>query len=125
MKVDTIPEKTIDTDAVKQKPDLTAWKMPHQKLIKEAAGDGTCYGKSDVVLHDQNATADALRKRFPAKSDLKLVHAIPFSSDRKYSGAVFEEKGTYLIGAAQFLFRKEMKNFLRIAALMQKKVFVF
>ena len=56
------------------------------------------------VLHDQNATADALRKRFPAKSDLKLVHAIPFSSDRKYSGAVFEEKGTYLIGAAQFLF---------------------
>ena len=56
------------------------------------------------VLHDQNATADALRNRFPAKSDLKLVHAIPFSSDRKYSGAVFEGKGTYLMGAAQFLF---------------------
>ena len=56
------------------------------------------------VLHDQNATADALRDRFPAKSDLKLVHAIPFSSDRKYSGAVFEGRGTYLMGAAQFLF---------------------
>ena len=56
------------------------------------------------VLHDQNATADALRNRFPAKSDLKLEHAIPFSSDRKYSGAVFEGKGTYLMGAAQFLF---------------------
>ena len=56
------------------------------------------------VLHDQNATADALRDRFPAKSDLKLIHAIPFSSDRKYSGAVFEGKGTYLMGAAQFLF---------------------
>ena len=56
------------------------------------------------VLHDQNATADALRDRFPAKSDLKLIHAIPFSSNRKYSGAVFEGKGTYLMGAAQFLF---------------------
>lgn len=56
------------------------------------------------VLNDQNATADALRDRFPAKSDLKLIHAIPFSSDRKYSGAVFEGKGTYLMGAAQFLF---------------------
>ncbi len=56
------------------------------------------------VLHDQNATADALRDRFSAKSDLKLIHAIPFSSDRKYSGAVFEGKGTYLMGAAQFLF---------------------
>lgn len=56
------------------------------------------------VLHDQNATADALRKRFPSRSDLKLIHAIPFSSDRKYSGAVFEGRGTYLMGAAQFLF---------------------
>ena len=48
------------------------------------------------VLHDQNATADALREKFSAKSDLKPVHVIPFSSDRKYSGAVFEGKGTYL-----------------------------
>lgn len=56
------------------------------------------------VLHDQNATADALRKRFPSRNDLKLIHAIPFSSDRKYSGAVFEGRGTYLMGAAQFLF---------------------
>ena len=64
------------------------------------------------VLHDQNATADALRNRFPAKSDLKLVHTIPFSSDRKYSGAVFEGKGTYLMGAAQFLFPEENEELL-------------
>ncbi|MBU5480826.1 HAD-IC family P-type ATPase [Blautia sp. MSJ-19] len=56
------------------------------------------------VLKDQNATIDALRKRFPAKQGMTLEHVIPFSSDRKYSGAVFEEKGTYLMGAAQFLF---------------------
>ena len=61
-------------------------------------------GNMMSVLHDQNATADALRKRFPSKNDLKLIHAIPFSSDRKYSGAVFEGRGTYLMGAAQFLF---------------------
>lgn len=61
-------------------------------------------GNMMSVLHDQNATADALRKRFPSRNDLKLIHAIPFSSDRKYSGAVFEGSGTYLMGAAQFLF---------------------
>lgn len=61
-------------------------------------------GNMMSVLHDQNATADALRKRFPSRSDLKLIRAIPFSSDRKYSGAVFEGRGTYLMGAAQFLF---------------------
>ena len=61
-------------------------------------------GNMMYVLKDQNATIDALRKRFPAKQDMTPEHVIPFSSDRKYSGAVFEEKGTYLMGAAQFLF---------------------
>ena len=64
----------------------------------------TIMGNMMYVLKDQNATIDALRKRFPAKQDMTLEHVIPFSSDRKYSGAVFEEKGTYLMGAAQFLF---------------------
>ena len=59
------------------------------------------------VLKDQNATIDALSKRFPAKQNLTLEHVIPFSSDRKYSGAVFEETGTCLMGAAQFLFPEE------------------
>ena len=59
------------------------------------------------VLKDQNATIDALRKRFPAKQGMTLEHVIPFSSDRKYSGAVFEEKGTFLMGAAQFLFPED------------------
>ena len=64
----------------------------------------TVMGNMMYVLKDQNATIDALRKRFPAKQGMTLEHVIPFSSDRKYSGAVFEEKGTYLMGAAQFLF---------------------
>ena len=62
------------------------------------------------VLKDQNATIDALRKRFPAKQGMTLEHVIPFSSDRKYSGAVFEEKGTYLMGAAQFLFPEDNRE---------------
>ena len=61
-------------------------------------------GNMMYVLKDQNATIDALRERFSAKQDMTPEHVIPFSSDRKYSGAVFEEKGTYLMGAAQFLF---------------------
>ena len=67
----------------------------------------TIMGNMMYVLKDQNATIDALRKRFPAKQDMTLEHVIPFSSDRKYSGAVFEEKGTYLMGAAQFLFPED------------------
>lgn len=64
-------------------------------------------GNMMYVLKDQNATIDALRKRFPTKQDMTPEHVIPFSSDRKYSGVVFEEKGTYLMGAAQFLFPED------------------
>ena len=66
------------------------------------------------VLNDQNATIDALRKRFPAKSSMTLEHIIPFSSDRKYSGAVFEDNGTYLMGAAQFLFPEGREDILDV-----------
>ena len=66
------------------------------------------------VLKDQNATIDALRKRFPAKSSMTLEHIIPFSSDRKYSGAVFEDNGTYLMGAAQFLFPEGREDILEV-----------
>ena len=77
-----------------------------QVAADPAFGDdiNTVMGNMMYVLKDQNATIDALRKRFPAKQDMTPEHVIPFSSDRKYSGAVFEEKGTYLMGAAQFLF---------------------
>ena len=37
---------------------------------------------------------------------------IPFSSDRKYSGAVFAEKGTYLMGAVQFLFPENNQDMI-------------
>ena len=56
------------------------------------------------VLKDKNATADALHKRFARRTDMPVDHCIPFSSDRKYSGVAFKEEGTYLMGAAQFLF---------------------
>ena len=80
-----------------------------QVAADPAFGDdiNTVMGNMMYVLKDQNATIDALRKRFPAKQDMTPEHVIPFSSDRKYSGAVFEEKGTYLMGAAQFLFPED------------------
>ena len=71
-------------------------------------------GNLMYVLKDQNATIDALRKRFPTKTSMTPEHIIPFSSDRKYSGAVFEDRGTYLMGAAQFLFPEGREEVLDV-----------
>lgn len=52
---------------------------------------------------DENATMAALRKQFSPLTDYTVKSLIPFSSDRKYSGVCFEGKGTYILGAAEFI----------------------
>lgn len=86
---------------------------------------GRIMGNLMAVLKDQNATADALRKYFAVKKDMVPTNVIPFSSDRKYSGASFKEQGTYLMGAAQFCFRKETKLLWKNADSMQNRDFEF
>ncbi|WP_302828197.1 HAD-IC family P-type ATPase [Enterococcus raffinosus] len=66
-------------------------------------------------LKDQNATATALRKAFPAVSDWQAEKVIPFSSARKWSGVSFKDQGSFAFGAPEFIF-KEM------TAEMQSKI---
>ncbi len=91
-------EKAEEEISEKNLPELSESEKESEKEISRIMGNLM------AVLKDQNATADALRKYFPAKKDMTPTNVIPFSSDRKYSGASFKEQGTYLMGAAQFLF---------------------
>lgn len=92
------PENEISEETEEIFEENSSEEKPEEKEI------GRIMGNLMAVLKDQNATADALRKHFPVKKDMSATNVIPFSSDRKYSGASFKEKGTYLMGAAQFLF---------------------
>lgn len=64
---------------------------------------------SNVVnyLKDNNATSIALRNKYSAEVKWKGVYKIPFSSKRKFSGATFEDEGTYLIGAGEYLLKTQ------------------
>lgn len=89
-----LPQEESETGAKKHRQEDTAKIREIEHIM----------GNLLSVLKDQNATADALRVRFEVAQDMELDHVIPFSSDRKYSGAAFKDAGTYLMGAAQFLF---------------------
>lgn len=93
-KTGTITEGTMCVESVEELKDID---------IDVQAAMGNLMG----VLTDDNATFEAMKQKFPASSTYSLHHAIPFSSDRKYSGAAFVEKGTFLVGAVQFLFPGE------------------
>ena len=58
----------------------------------------------NYCFEDKNSTAVALQEYFKQEHNYHPVHIVPFSSKRKYSAVSFENKGTYYIGAYQFLF---------------------
>ncbi len=56
------------------------------------------------ALSDSNATAAALRGALGEKSLWRADAKVPFSSARKWSGAFFEGRGSYILGAPGFVF---------------------
>ncbi|MDL2293935.1 HAD-IC family P-type ATPase, partial [Ruminococcaceae bacterium OttesenSCG-928-D13] len=64
----------------------------------------TALAEMMAALHDDNATAHALRAAFPAGGQWQSVGTVPFSSARKWSAAAFAEKGSYVLGAPGFVF---------------------
>ena len=62
-------------------------------------------------LTDDNATAQALRNAFQADNDWQVEKMIPFSSARKWSGVTFQNEGSYVVGAPEFIFSTVPEEF--------------
>jgi len=56
-------------------------------------------------LSDDNPTFLALRDRLTEQSPWRASEIVPFSSARKWSGAFFPGRGTYVMGAGEFILR--------------------
>lgn len=57
-----------------------------------------------AALQDNNATFAALAERYTAQPRWRPLNTVPFSSQTKWSGVQFEEHGSYVLGAAEFVF---------------------
>ncbi len=74
------------------------------ELLDETVPLSNAMGNMVHAIGEGNATFDALAEYYESAHDYMVDHVVQFSSDRKYSGVVFREEGTYLMGAIQFLF---------------------
>lgn len=86
------------TEGVMEVVDIIYIKSPAQS--RQALNDIVYYSK------DTNATMKALKQYFKNENDkpfFKETKNIPFSSRYKYSGSIFEQEGTYYLGALEFL----------------------
>lgn len=67
---------------------------------------------------DMNSTIEAIREYFCTrennvikKENWKVVQRIAFSSEKKWSGIEFEEKGTYILGAPEIVLKDKNKEY--------------
>ena len=56
-----------------------------------------------AALEDNNATFAALRRAYPPKEQWQVMATYPFSSLHKWSAVTFSQKGTYILGATEFI----------------------
>lgn len=58
-----------------------------------------------------NATDIALGKYFIGPKEFKVIKKIPFSSYRKYSATSFKDKGTYILGALEYITKEDLNKY--------------
>ncbi len=62
-------------------------------------------GSMLASLNDNNQTSIAMYERFGHSSALNPIATLPFSSARKLSAVTFEDVGTYVMGAPEFVLK--------------------
>jgi len=64
---------------------------------------------------DNNSTITAIKEKFTqSKEKWKIERKIPFSSDKKWSGIEFTQRGTYIIGAPEFVLKEQSEELRNI-----------
>ena len=70
---------------------------------------------------DENATVNALRDFVDNSGALKALSVIPFSSEKKWSGASFENSVSYIMGAAEFVLQEKFSQVSEIISKYEKE----
>lgn len=97
-KTGTITENTMQLEAI----------VPLCAITREQTEEAISALVS--TLNDENPTNNALRIIRRNPPDWKCVNTVSFSSERKWSGASFEGKGSFLMGAGDFIMKDQFEQ---------------
>ena len=98
----------VDLLCVDKTGTITDGSMLVKKIIPTSLGDsekavGQIVANLLGATKDENLTAVSLKKHFDAKPNKEAIEVIPFTSDNKYSAAIFDKNDTYALGAFEVL----------------------
>lgn len=80
-----------------------------EKMIEILAAIGN-------TSQDTNATIEAIRDYAKKETSWKVKNTVAFSSEKKWSGVSFENKGSYIIGAPEFILKGKEKQYEEMLA---------
>lgn len=114
----------VDTICFDKTGTLTEGKMEVKDIIN-------IRGKNEIILKEfcnalnDNSTSQAIVDKLGTSNNLEVESTIPFSSDNKYSKVSFKNKGTYILGAPEFVLKdtKETDKYsnYRVLVLAEEK----
>lgn len=88
------------------------------ELTKVVCEDGVSSEELDEVLcnvgyafDNVNATMEAVQSYYPTRGIWTVNKRLEFSSSRKYSAVSFDERGTYYVGAPEFVLKKNFRKY--------------
>jgi cation-transporting ATPase E len=83
---------------------LTEGAIEFDELVPLTADDSASTALGALASDEnRNATMNALSVAFPAPPDWTRFATVPFSSARKWSGATFADRGTWVLGAPEMV----------------------
>ena len=72
-----------------------------------------------IATPDGNATDKAIIQKYGNNTNLKIIDKVPFSSSRKYTLVKFN-KGTYALGALEYITNKKIDNYQELNEYVEK-----
>lgn len=97
-KTGTITEGTMEVNDIIE---ITKSKQELEEILSEISS----------ASDDNNSTIEAIRAKYKNKQKWKVINKIPFSSQKKWSGVCFKDKGSYIIGAPEFVLREKYDEY--------------
>ncbi len=76
-----------------------------KNLVAELLNNFSC------AFDNSNATMDAIRDKFGSGGNWTVVAKKEFSSSRKFSAVTFDKRGTYYMGAPEFVLKSDFEKY--------------
>ncbi len=103
----------VDTLCLDKTGTITEGTFEVEKIVPQNGYSDKDISKSmkmlTCALNDNNETFKALKNYFaPNQTATEAEMIIPFSSEKKWSGAYFKSEGTFVFGASEFIFENNL-----------------